>query len=111
MGLTLLAHASMLLKFWDEAFLTIVFLNNRLPSKVIDQETPLACLHGHEPDYTFIHTFGCAVWPNLCPYNTRKLQFCSKQCVFLGYSNLLKGFKCLDPTDGRMYISMDVIFD
>jgi histone deacetylase 1/2 len=31
-GLTLLAHASMPLKFWDEAFLTAVFLINRLPS-------------------------------------------------------------------------------
>lgn len=41
MGLTHLAHASMPLKFWDEAFLTAVFLINRLPSKVINHETPL----------------------------------------------------------------------
>jgi histone deacetylase 1/2 len=34
-GLSLLAHASMPLKFWDEAFATVVFLINRLPSKVI----------------------------------------------------------------------------
>jgi histone deacetylase 1/2 len=31
-GLSLLAHASMLLKFWDEAFLVAVFLITRLPS-------------------------------------------------------------------------------
>jgi histone deacetylase 1/2 len=34
-GLSLLAHASMPLKFWDDAFLTAVFLINRLPSKII----------------------------------------------------------------------------
>jgi hypothetical protein len=31
--------------------------------------------------------------------------------VFLGYSNMHKGFKCLDVTEGRIYISRDVVFD
>jgi hypothetical protein len=99
------------LKFWDEAFLTAVFLINRLPSKVINNETPFERLHGQQPDYSFLHMFGCVVWPNLRPYNSRKLQFCSKRCVFLGYSNMHKGFKCLDPVEGRVYISRDVVFD
>jgi len=111
MGLTLLAHSSLLLKFWDEAFSTAVFLINRLPSRVIHGETPLERLYKQKPDYSFFRTFGCAVWPNLRPYNARKLQFRSKQCVFLGYSNLHKGFKCLDPKEGRIYISRDVVFD
>jgi len=111
MGLTLLAHASIPLKYWDEAFLTSVFLINRLPSKVIQNQTPYERLYGHAPDYTFLRTFGCAVWPNMRPYNSKKLQFRSKRCVFLGYSHMHKGFKCLDPTEGRVYISRDVVFD
>jgi histone deacetylase 1/2 len=110
-GLTLLAHASMPLKFWDEALLTAVFLINRLPSRVINNETPFYRLFGKEPDYTSLRTFGCACWPHLRPYNTTKLSFRSKQCVFLGYSNQHKGFKCLDPKEGRVYISRDVTFD
>lgn len=35
----------------------------------------------------------------------------SKQCAFLGYSNIHKGFKCLDISTGRVYISRDVVFD
>jgi hypothetical protein len=31
--------------------------------------------------------------------------------VFLGYSNLHKGFKCLDVAGGRVYISSNVVFD
>lgn len=33
------------------------------------------------------------------------------QCVFLGYSNMHKGYKCLDVRTGRVYISRDVVFD
>jgi hypothetical protein len=111
MGLTFLAHASMPLKFWDEAFLVAVYIINRLPTKVLANDTPINRLYHHTPDYTHLRIFGCACWPNLRPYNDHKLQFRSKQCVFLGYSNLHKGFKCLDPKEGRVYISRDVIFD
>jgi len=31
--------------------------------------------------------------------------------VFLRYSNIHKGFKCLEPKTGRVYISRDVVFD
>jgi hypothetical protein len=31
--------------------------------------------------------------------------------VFLGYSNLHKGFKCVDVSSSHVYISRDVIFD
>ena len=99
------------LKYWDEAFLTAVFLINRLPSKVIADDTPYDRLLNNPPDYSFLRTFGCAVWPNLRPYNTKKLTFRSLRCVFIGYSNLHKGFKCLDPKTGRIYVSRDVVFD
>jgi hypothetical protein len=62
-------------------------------------------------DYNSLRVFGCACWPNLRPYNSHKLAFRSKQCAFLGYSNLHKGFKCLDTHSGRIYISRDVVFD
>lgn len=110
-GLSLLAHASMPLKFWDEPFITAVFLISRFPSPVIHNETPYERLSKQQPNYSFLCTFGCDCWPNLCPYNTRKLQFYSKQCVFTGYSKLHKGFECLDPSEGHVYISRDAVLD
>ena len=73
--------------------------------------TPAEKLLAIQPNYESLRVFGCACWPNLCPYNTHKLSFHSKQCVFLGYSPLHKGVKCLDVTSGRVYISRDVVFD
>ena len=87
------------------------YLINRTPSRVIDFFTPLYRLFHDKPNYSFLRIFGCACWPNLRPYNKHKLQFRSKQCAFLGYSNLHKGYKCLDISTGRVYISRDVVFD
>jgi hypothetical protein len=47
----------------------------------------------------------------LRPFNTHKLQFRSKQCIFLGYNTLHKGFKCLNVAEGRVNVSRDVVFD
>lgn len=110
-GLALLAHAHMPIKFWDEAFLTATYLINRLPTRVIDHKCPLERLLKTPPNYSLLRIFGCACWPHLRPYNTHKLSFRSKQCVFLGYSSSHKGYKCLDTDSGRIYISRDVIFD
>jgi hypothetical protein len=99
------------LKYWDEAFLTAVYLINRLPSKVIQSKTPMEHLFGTSSDYSLLRMFGCACWPNLRPYNRHKIEFRSKQCAFLGYSNLHKWYKCLDISMGRLYISRDIVFD
>jgi histone deacetylase 1/2 len=110
-GLTLLAHASVPLYYWSDAFTTACFLINRLPSRTTAMKTPLERLLRETPDYTFFKVFGCACWPHLRPYNTHKLDFRSKKCVFLGYSSLHKGYKCLHVPSKRVYISRDVIFD
>jgi histone deacetylase 1/2 len=110
-GLALLAHAHMPLKFWDEAFLTATYLINMLPSKVINNDTSVHHLLGTRPDYNSLCVFGCACWPNLRPYNKRKLGFLSKQCVFLGYSPCYKGVKSLEVATGHVYISRDLVFD
>jgi len=59
-GLSLLAHASMPLKFWDEAFLSGVYLINRVPSRTTGYRTPLELLFQQKPDYTSMRVFGCA---------------------------------------------------
>jgi histone deacetylase 1/2 len=108
-GLALLVPSSMPLKFWDEAFLTATFLINLIPSKVIDFDNPTERLLGTSPNYDALRIFSCACWPNLHPYNKRKLVFRSTRCVFLGYSSHHKGVKCLDPSTSHVYIYGDVV--
>jgi histone deacetylase 1/2 len=95
-GLALLAHSSLPLRYWDEAFLTACYLINRMPTPVLHKDTPIHRLLDIQPNYDFLRIFGCACWPSLRKYNSHKLEFRSKQCVFLGYSPMHKGYKCLD---------------
>jgi hypothetical protein len=109
-GLTLLSHAQMPLKFWDHAFLTATYLINRLPTPTLANKSPFFLLNFQFPDYKFLKSFGCACFPFLRPYNSHKLDFHSKECVFLGYSSHHKGYKCLDAS-GRIFVSKDVVFN
>ncbi|KAL5774712.1 hypothetical protein ACOSP7_012269 [Xanthoceras sorbifolium] len=107
---SLLAHASMPLKYWDEAFLTSVFLINRMPTAVLQNRSPFEVLFHAKPDYINLKVFGCLCFPYLRPYNHHKLQYRSSPCTFLGYSGQHKGYRCLDAK-GRIFITRHVVFD
>jgi hypothetical protein len=101
----------MSLKYWDDTFLAAIFLINRTPNKVINFSTPLERLFHVKPNYQALRIFGCSCWPHIHPFNSHKLQFRLKECVFLAYSNMHKVFKCLDLSSGIIFISRDVVFD
>lgn len=105
-GLTLLAHVSMPIHFWSEAFSTTTYLINRFPSKVLNNVSPWEKLFGHAPNYVSLCTFGCLWYPFSRPYNNNKLEFRSTQCVFIGYSLNHKEYKCLDRKSGRTFMSV-----
>jgi len=109
-GLALLSFASVPRQYWDDAFVTACYLINRMPTPLLKNQSPFELLFKTPPDYKILRIFGCACWPHLWPYNSNKLQPRSLQCVFLGYSLLHKGYKCLHLPTGRVYFSRDVLF-
>ncbi|KAL5735558.1 hypothetical protein ACOSP7_030027 [Xanthoceras sorbifolium] len=96
--LTLLAHARMPLTFWLEAFTTACFLVNNMPTALLQFKSPFEVLHKEAPNYNFLHTFGCSVFPYLRDYSKIKLNFQTTKCVFIGYSTMHKGYCCLHPS-------------
>jgi histone deacetylase 1/2 len=60
-GLALLAHLSLPLHFWDEAFLMACYLINQMPTRVLGKDTPVHRLFQTQPNYDFLYIFGCAV--------------------------------------------------
>lgn len=74
LGLTLLHHVSLPLKFWDSAFCTAVYLINRLPTASLNFSVPYYVLFQKSPDYNFLKTFGCSCFPLLRPYDNHKFE-------------------------------------
>lgn len=110
-ALTLLAKASIPLRFWDEAVSTAVFLINRLPSSTLNHKSPFELLFQPKPDYAMLKVFGCLCFPYTRPFDNVKFQFKSVPCIFLGYCLGYKGYKCLDPVSKKVYIYRHVTFN
>ena len=101
-GLTIMFHSHVPLHLWVESFSTACYLINRLPSPVLDGKTPHEILYGKIPSYSLLRTFGCLCFPVLRDYMPNKLSPHSIPCVFIGYSLLHKGFRCLDKKTNRV---------
>jgi histone deacetylase 1/2 len=81
-GLTLLAHASGPFHFWTGAFSTACFLINRLPTRVLDMNTPLERLLHEIPGYTFFKMFGWHVGRIFVPTTPINSSFIPKSVFF-----------------------------
>lgn len=101
---------------WGEAVLTDVYLINRMLSRVLKYKTPRQSLleiypHTHLVSELSFRTFGCVAYVFLQPHTMSKIDYKSVKCVFLGYSNTQKGYKCYNPTTKKVFVSLDLVFD
>ena len=107
---SLLLSSSVPNQFWGEAVLTAVNLINKIPSSITSGISPFQKLYGRCPDYSFLRVFGCTCFV-LRPHVERdKLSSKSAVCVFLGYGEGQKGYRCFDPTSQKLYVSRHVVF-
>ena len=87
------------------------YLINQLPTLVLNHKSLFQVLHGMNLDYSMLCPFGYLCYTFLRYYQVNK--FCPKSlpCVLLGISNSHKGFCCLEPSIGQVYISRHVVFN
>ena len=105
-------HGKVPQHLWVEAFFSAMFLINLLHSSVLqDNKSPYEMIHQKPPTYTALRVFGCKCYPSLRPYMQNKFDPKSLSCVFLGYNEKYKGYRCLYPPTGKIFISRHVLFD
>ena len=86
---------------WGHAVLVVVYLINRVPSRVLDFQTPLDVLQKHVSLVSVsklpLKVFGCNAYVHVYSHQRSKLDACALRCVFIGYANNQKGYKCYHP--------------
>lgn len=98
-------------KFWGEALRSASYLVNRTPSRELEFKTPLQTLR--ELTKTQIseglvrRIFGCTTYVH---QNLGKLEPRSVRCMFLGYADAKKGYRCFDPVENKVHVTRDVAF-
>ena len=94
LGMTMIFHNGVPNFLLVEAFTTTTFLINRLPSSSINFNSPYFRLYGVHHNYYVLRVFGTRCYPYT--WDTKKNKFDPKiiPCVFLGYSDKHKGYRC-----------------
>ncbi|XP_015167773.1 uncharacterized protein [Solanum tuberosum] len=60
-------QAGLPLKFWGECIMTVVYIINRLPSKLLKSKTPFELLYGHPPSLSHLRVLGCLTYASPTP--------------------------------------------
>lgn len=110
-GLAMLFNNKVPACYWVDAFTTTTFIINCLPTPLLANQSPFRLIFNQDPQYTNFRTYGCQVFPYLRDYSKHKFEPRSILCVFIGYSQQHKGYRFLDSTSSRVYITRHARFN
>ena len=79
-------------QFWVEAANTSVFLQNRLPTKALKDQTPFEAWYGYKPSLHFLKIFGCLCFTHVPHIKRDKLDKRALPSIFIGYSSITKAY-------------------
>ncbi|RVX16318.1 Retrovirus-related Pol polyprotein from transposon TNT 1-94 [Vitis vinifera] len=101
--------------YWGEVVLTATYMINRIPSRVLDNKSPIKILKSFYPHFRTSNeltprVFGCTTFVHVHSQHRDKLDPRAIKYVFLGYSSTKKGYNCYNPSTIKFYISADVTF-
>ena len=101
--------------FWRDAVLTACYLINRMPTSVLNFQTPINVFSKYFPENRIVSNlplkfFGCTVFVHNHDPNRNKLDPRAFKCIFHGYVANQKGYKCYFPEKKELIVSMDVTF-
>ena len=97
--------------FWVDAVSTTCFLINRMPSSVLNWDTPYHIIFPNKHLFPIEpQIFGCTCFVRDDRPQVSKLDHKSLKCIFLGYSQVQKSYRCYCPSLRRYLVSANVKF-
>lgn len=108
---SMLSHAKLPNMYWAEAVATAAYVQNRLPTSLLKQQTPYQRWSGKKPNISHMRVFGCVAYAHVPEVERRKLDKKAVKLRFVGYANNAKGYRLWDEEKRRILIRRDVIFN
>ncbi|KAG8493957.1 hypothetical protein CXB51_011293 [Gossypium anomalum] len=96
---------------WAEAVNTAVYLQNRLPTKALVHKTPFKAWFGFKPSIAHLRVFGCICYAHVPTVKRDKLAKKAQPGILVGYSSVKKGYRVLNPSSNKVFVSRDVVFN
>lgn len=110
-ALTMMYHASLPMHLWVKAFLTTIYLINRMSLSTLGIKSPYQTIFKKLLDYNGLKVFSHMCYPYLRDCRKNKFDNKTYLCVFFGYNPLHKGYHCLQPKTRCIYNLRHVVFD
>ena len=98
-------------RFWAECMRTTAHIINRLPQQRMGYMSPFEMLWNMKPTVSHFKVFGCVCYVFVPDHLRSKFDKKAIKCIFVGYDESRKGWRCCDPTTGRCHVSRNVVFD
>lgn len=98
-------------KLWAEAINCASYIQNRSPHKSVIGKTPFEAWSGMQPEVTHFQIFRSCAWARIPAEKRKSLERQSKECIFVGYLDGVKGYRLLDLSIETLLIDRSVCFD
>ncbi|MCI00707.1 retrovirus-related pol polyprotein from transposon tnt 1-94, partial [Trifolium medium] len=98
-------------RFWPEAVNWATYVMNISPTFTVQDMTPEEAWSGLKPSVHHFRVFGCLAHVHIPDVHRKKLDGKSIKCVLLGVSEESKAYKLYNPSEKRIIVSRDVIFE
>ena len=107
---SLMFQSKLPLSHWTNYVLTATHLINHTPSYILNNQTPYQLLFQKPPNYNYFEVFDCLCFASTITNNRGKFHPRATKCIFLGYPPNIKGYKVLDLTTLKTFVSRNVLF-
>jgi hypothetical protein len=105
-------HDQNLPKFlWAEACNTDVYLQNKIPHKVLGNVTHEEAFNEKRPTIIHLHIFGCVAYCHIPVKKRTKLDPITEKGILVGYSETSKSYRIYIPSTRKTIIRRDIKFE
>ncbi|CAL8993818.1 unnamed protein product, partial [Prunus brigantina] len=111
MSKTMMKEKKLPYNFWGEAVNTAVYIQNRSPTKALENVTPFEAFSGRKPGIKHMRVFGSVCFCHVPSQLRSKLEDAAVKCIFVGYGKCEKGYRVYNLQTNKITTSRSVIFD